>query len=261
MKKERGKCVNGRIMAVTVLVALIISGLVAGLFMGAIQKALTLPVMQAMMTGGRTTVPLMPSPTATAIVQKPTNILAQDTYNRGNQPLWGTASDGRAWGGDANAIQAFSIVNATGQIAHSQGTLNAVLGPAGSNMDVTLNGMITRFAGGANIGAVVRWTNANNWYKAFIDGAHLVLLRRVNGTSVQLASVPFKAQGGTFYTIRLRVVGATLFTKVWRSGTIEPARWMITLTDKTLASGQPGLRVVMQNGIVINVISFIATAM
>jgi len=120
--------------------------------------------------------------------------------------------------------------------------------------------MVNRFVGGANLGAVVRWINANNWYKAFIDGTHLVLLRRVNGTSVQLAAVPFKAQGGTFYTIRLRVVGTTLFTKVWRSGTIEPARWMITVTDKALANGQPGLRVVVLHGVVINVISFVATA-
>lgn len=247
-------------MAITVLVALIISGLVAGLFMGAIQKALTLPAMQAMMAGGQTTMPLMPAPTATVAVPKPSNILAQDTYNRTNQPLWGTASDGRAWGGDANAVQAFSIVNATGQIANGQGTLNAVLGPAGNDMEVALNGMVNRFVGGANLGAVVRWTNADNWYKAFIDGTHLVMLRRVNGTSVQLASVPFKAQGGTFYTLRLRVIGATLFTKVWRSGTIEPARWMITLTDSMLATGQPGLRVVVLHGIVINVISFVATA-
>jgi len=247
-------------MAITVLVALIISGLVAGLFMGAIQKALTLPMMQAMMGGGQTTVHLMPAPTATAAVPKPSNILAQDTYNRNNQPLWGTASDGRAWGGDANAVQAFSIVNATGQIANGQGTLNAILGPAGNNMEVTLNGMINHFVGGTNLGAVVRWSNADNWYKAFIDGTHLVLLRRANGTSVQLAAVPFKAQGGTFYTIRLRAVGTTLFTKVWRSGTIEPAHWMIMVTDQTLATGQPGLRVVMLHGTVINVISFMATA-
>src|SRR5579885_448264 len=249
-------------MAITVLVMLIISGLVAGLFMGAIQKALTLPVMQAMMAGGRsqTAMPLIPSPTATVAVQKPSNVLAQDTYNRTNQLLWGTASDGSAWGGDANTVQAFSIVNATGQIANGQGTFNAILGPAGTNMEVALNGMVNRFVGGANLGAVVRWINANNWYKAFIDGTHLVLLRRVNGTSVQLAAVPFKAQGGTFYTIRLRVVGTTLFTKVWRSGTIEPARWMITVTDKALANGQPGLRVVVLRGVVINVISFVATA-
>lgn len=250
---------NGRVMAIMVLVVLIISGLVAGLFMGSIQKALTLPMMQAVMATGRTIMPQTPSPTATAPAQKPTNILAQDTYNRTNQPLWGTASDGRSWGGDANTAQAFSIANATGQIAHGQGTLNAVLGPAGSDMDVTLNGMVNRFAGGANLGAVVRWNDANNWYKAFIDGTHLVMLRRVNGTSVQLASVPFRAQGGTFYTLRLRVVGTTLFTKAWRSGTIEPARWMITLTDKTIATGQPGLRVVVQPGIVVNVISFVAT--
>ncbi len=56
------------------------------------------------------TVTMTPPPSPT-----PGSILAQDTFQRPNQALWGTASDGHTWGGDANTVSVFSIVNTTGR--------------------------------------------------------------------------------------------------------------------------------------------------
>ncbi len=260
---------NGRVTAITVLVVLIIGGLIAGLFMGSIQNALTLPMVQAMMSGnsgnqtGQTTKPPAHSVPPTVIPAKPTPVqtamLAQDLFRRTDQPLWGTASDGQTWGGDANTLPVFAVTNATGQIANKAGTFNAVLGAASPDVEVVLNGMVNHFAGGANLGAVVRWTDGNNWYKALIDGDNLTLLKRVHGTTVQIASVPFTAQGNTPYTLRFRIVGTTIFAKVWLSSATEPANWMIVITDTAITMGQAGVRVLLQHDTVVTVFSFVAT--
>lgn len=253
------------------LTLLVIIGGIAGTFSSSIAKTLTpsMTVMQVNMTHhgqmragtptpksqskqpGSTQVPA----TATPI---PTVILAQDTFQRANQSLWGQSSDGRQWQGDANTSNVFSIKASMGQIAGA-GTVNAILGNASADVNVQLSGQVNQFGSGVNLGALLRWTDNNNWYKALIDGQHLIILRRVNGTSYQIKSVPFQAQGGVMYNLRFQAIGALLFAKVWPSGKPEPVDWMITLTDTSLQSGHAGLRVVSQATTVINLSSFLAT--
>lgn len=250
----------------TFIVICMLMGLLAGLFSHSLEAALTVPLKigagrststsSKMGPGGPggTTKPTMPStPTAGTVT-----ILAQDTFKRANQVFWGTSSDGRQWTGDANSIEVFSVVSGTGQIDHARGTFNAILGPADTNAEVVFSGMVNQFAQGAtvNMGAVLRWTDANNWYKALIDGSKLQILRRVNGKTTSLGSVPFSAQGGTSYTLHFRAVGAALFVKAWQSNQPEPNGWMLTVMDTALAKGFGGLRFLMQNGVVIKVTSF-----
>jgi hypothetical protein len=165
------------------------------------------------------------------------------------------------WEGDANntALQVFSVTGGMGKIIGGQGAFNALLGSAANNVEVVVTSTLNRFAGGANLGVVVRWSDANNWYKALIDGAHLSILKRVNGASTVIATMPFDAQGGVAYTIRFQTVGATLHARVWRSGAPEPTQWMLTTTDTNLTSGRIGVRVVVQNGIEVRITSFLAT--
>ena len=77
-----------------------ISGLVSGVFAQSLQRALVLPPDHpaATIPAGAIPMPTMPTPTA-----KTLRILAQDTCQRPDQALWGKASDGQSWGGDANA--------------------------------------------------------------------------------------------------------------------------------------------------------------
>ena len=254
---------NRRLTLASVLVGLIIIGMIAGFFTGSIQKALSAPMAQMMggttNTAPKAVVPAAPQPRKPAVVAPAPvmNTLAQDTFKRQNQQLWGTASDGRAWQGDANKANAFSIANGAGQIANTQGTLNALLGQPGTNMEVMMSGSLNQFNKGlVNLGAVLRWTDDQDWYKVLIDGTHITLLKRVNGATATLATKPFQAQGGTMYSLRFRAIGAMLFARVWPVGSPEPQTWMINVTDPTLTTGQAGVRVLMQDTSVANITAF-----
>lgn len=244
-----------------------LGGLVAGFFTHSIEAALT--VQNANGARQKTTgQPVRPgaSKTPVAPAKSPTtiangaNVLARDTFQRAAQTFWGTASDGRLWAGDANSIEVFSIVAGAGQVDHGQGTFNAVLGPLNADAEVLISASVNHYAAGkVNVGAVLRWKDANNWYKALIDGSHLQILSRVNGVSTTLASVPFQALDGVTYNLRFRVMGANLFARAWQSGQPEPATWMLTVANTALTQGMGGVRVLAQNATVIRVTSFLET--
>lgn len=256
---------NTRLLAISVLVLLVIAGLVAGLFAGSIQRALTIPQNSATLPRSKAPMQMQAAPTTTGTMtsQMPANApLAQDTFQRNDQQFWGTASDGRAWTGDANTRQAFSITGTMGQIANGQGTFDALLGPAlNANVEVFVTGSVNRYVqGNANLGVVVRWNDTSNWYKALINGTALTILKRVNGKSIQLSSMPFLARNATLYALRFRAIGAMLFAKAWQRDTPEPAGWMLNATDSTFATGQIGIRVLVQMTSIIKITSFLATS-
>ncbi len=192
-----------------------------------------------------------PTPTGTTSTS-----LAQDSFQRPNQSHWGVASNGQNWGGDANTANAFSISSNTGRVSNSANSYSAVLGATATNAEVFMNASISSFANN-NFGSVLRWTDGNNWYKAYIDGHNLIIQKKVSGTSTTLKSVPFAAQAGISYTIHFRVVGPTLYANVWASAGTEPAGWMATATDTSLTSGYCGMRFLPQ-GATITVTSFLA---
>ena len=244
---------NKRLLVMTILGIFMVGGLIAGLFEGSIERALLVP-MAAKVAAMTRANPPQATPTQTM-----TNVLAQDTFRRQDQTLWGMASDMRQWEGDANnpndsAI--FSIANAAGQIAHGQGTFNAVIGQASTDEEAMLTGQMNQFTNGANIGVALRWQDVNNWYKAYIDGTHLRIIKNVQGTSSIVSTVSFQAQDGILYALRFRVVGAMLFAKAWQNGTPEPANWMITTNDTSLNSGQVGIRVLTNQDNVVTITSF-----
>ncbi len=187
------------------------------------------------------------SPTVTAT---PTSgqKLGTDTFQRANQALWGTASDGQAWGGDANTYNNFSIANNTGVVTNSGNNIySAVLGPSTTDAEVVVSGSLSSYAN-ANFGAVLRWTDANNWYKAYVSGSTFYIQRKIAGNATFIASAPFTANANTSYTIRFRVVGPTLSAKVWATGSTEPSAWTLTTSDSSLASGYCGIRAQTQSG-------------
>ena len=189
------------------------------------------------------------------------NIIAQDNFQRGNQQLWGSASDGQTWGGDANTLHVFSIVNGQGQAANGYTSYSAVLGPSATDAQVLFTGTLNRFTSYAatNIGAVLRWSDPNNWYKAYIDGSNLVMQKRVNGAFTTLATTPFTPIANDQYSLRFQIVGTTLSAKVWLASDPEPANWMLTVNDSALQSGYCGLRLLLQGGAIADFTSFEAT--
>ena len=218
-------------------------------FSAQIQAALTVPIGRTAANGSRGAVPTK----SLALVSQDT--LAQDTFQRPNQLFWGTASDGQRWGADAVSSQSFAIVNQTGQVANGNGIYDAIVGPRNSDSEVVFSGLLNHFAS-ASIGALLRWTDANNLYKAYLDGTHLILLKKVAGNVTVLKTIAFTAQDGVSYTFRFRVVGSLLSARVWPTDQAESAGWMITATDNALGSGYGGLRVVVQNGTTAVITSF-----
>ncbi|HZU66151.1 MAG TPA: hypothetical protein VFA09_02635 [Ktedonobacteraceae bacterium] len=255
-----------RNIAYTLLALCLLCGLIAGIFSHPIEAALTLPQMNAALPtpaatqapGAIPTTPIAPSPAANA-----PNTLARDTFQRPDQLFWGKASDGQLWTGDANGSDTFSIVRNAGQVNGQPGVYNAILGPASTNAEVLFTASVNHFnPATVNIGAVLRWKDGNNWYKAFINGTELVILKRIAGTTTRLGSVPFSAVDALSYTLRFRAIGATLFAKAWPANTPEPASWMLTVTDtnRLLLSGSAGLRAAVEAGTVVKVTSFLETS-
>jgi hypothetical protein len=121
-----------------------------------------------------------------------------------------------------------------------------VLGPTLSNAEVTFCGYVSSFTS-ANMGAVLRWTDGNDWYKAYVDGSSLVIQKKVAGAGTILGSVSFPAVAGVNYTLRFESMGTSLYAKVWQTGNAEPG-WMVQASDSVLTSGRGGLRMLPQGG-------------
>ena len=181
------------------------------------------------------------------------SLLAQDTFARADQLFWGRASDGMLWGGDASNSPAFAIGGGAGTITGGVGFFTALLGPGEANAEEEVSASLSRWNfGRENFGAVLRYSD-NNYYKAYLDGIQLVLMKRVGGKSVTLGAVPFTARDGVSYTIRFRALGAQLLARAWLTSAAEPGTWMVSVTDGSLASGFGGLRVLLERGSVARV--------
>ncbi len=192
--------------------------------------------------------PATTASTTTTTVPSSGTVLGTDTFQRPNQSLWGNASDGQRWAGDANSLNAFSISGSTGRVTNTgANSYSAVLGPVASNAEAFVTGSINSFAS-SNLGDVLRWTDGNNWYKAYIDGANLLIQKKVNGATTVLATTPFTATAGVAYTIHFRAVGSTLTANAWAATGSEPGGWMLTATDSTFTSGYAGMRFLTQTG-------------
>lgn len=245
--------------SITLLAILLMGGLIAAFYAPSIERALTINTARV---AGKVAVTAQVDQTATTQGSGAT-ILAQDTFQRTNQTFWGTASDGQSWDGDANTLQAFSIAGASGQIAGSGGQngqiYNALLGPTSRNSEIVATASVNVFGPEVNFGVLLRWNDANNWYKALIDGSQLVVIKQVNGVTIQLGAVRFPATVGKAYTLHFQAIGATLFASVWPSGSSEPQQWMLVVSDISLMAGRDGVRVVIDNNTVIHVSSFLET--
>jgi hypothetical protein len=184
-------------------------------------------------------------------------VLAQDTFARPDQSLWGMAASGQSWLGDANRSPAFTIAGHVGRISGGQGFFDALLGQLRTNEEVETSASLTRFNGGRdNIGAVLRFADTNDYYKAYLDGAHLVVMKRVAGQTTVLSTIPFAAQDGVSYSLRFRASGMLLMARAWPTGGREPAAWMTDVSDQSLTTGIGGLRVLLESGVAVSVTSF-----
>lgn len=241
------------------LLVLVLGSILTQLFWSQVVAAVTLPPQTNGATGtSRATMASSPTSTSVPCVLATTSswvTLARDTFQRGNQRLWGRAVDGQMWGADANTLNVFSIVDGTGQLAQGQGIYTAILGPKTTNAEIITSGSMSRF-NATSLGVVLRWQDTNNWYKASLDGTGLIIDKKVAGIVTRLGIIPFAASGGSMYTLRFLAEGTTLSVKAWLTGTSEPPSWRMTLNDSSLSSGYGGVRFVVRKRVTVNITAF-----
>src|SRR5260370_17303659 len=233
---QRSLFMNRRVSLRTARIGLLLLGFIllidilAVRFSGEIQASLTLPVIKIKLAAPtHIAIPTREAaatkltvPTSTSALTLPVNaILAQDTFQRANQVSWGVSSDRLAWGADAKSSQSFAIVNHTGQVTNGNGVYDAIIGPVGVNSEVVFSGSLTNYTL-SSLGAVLRWTDANNLYKVFLGGGQLIMLKKVAGVVTELKTVAFPVKDGASHTFRCRAVGQVLLASVWRPGQADP---------------------------------------
>jgi hypothetical protein len=180
------------------------------------------------------------------------NTTIRDDFNRDvKSGGWGTAtiSDanangqaGQKWQIATGSKQAFSVAAGTGgQIAvvdTQQDTVfyTALLGTMSKTTKMTkttVEGSLSFAMQGfdnnnrqANVGVVLRWQDKNNYVKAYLDGAELLVMKNVNGKQTVLQHTKFVATDGTSYTVRFRIQGNAMMARAWQSDQQEPKTWV-----------------------------------
>ena len=222
------------------------------------------PTLIATPTAGRTPTPTWtptpaPGRTPTATPTPQPTLMVDDTFARQNQQFWGTAADEQSWQADAASNTLFSIQGKQGVLTGGgqAGYYDAILGAVTANAVVVFSGSINSYQQ-ANMSALLRWQDANNWYKAYIDGTTLGFRRDVNGQVTTLAQIPFQASTNVNYTMRFRLVGNLLQVRVWQTDQDEPASWLLAFTDPaaSLTPGKGGIRLETTSGTIIDITMF-----
>lgn len=188
-------------------------------------------------------------------------LIAQDDFHRPNQTFWGVASDGQPWTGQAETATVFSIDANRGSITNGGTTsYRGMLGAKVQDEEVQATALTSRFDGtNINFGVTVRVVDANNHYKAYLDGSTFWIQKMLSGTTFDVASTPFSANLGIPYTIRMQAVGNAISAKVWDASQGEPSGWMLSISDASLvADGQCGVRALVPSPAVVLYTGFVA---
>jgi Carboxypeptidase regulatory-like domain len=176
---------------------------------------------------------------------------SMDTYNRYNQPGWGTASDGHIWKADFNVypLGSESVASTQGFVDAytAQTDLDNWMGASYADQEVSADFTYTavgqdNFLHGPRL--LARMSDEHHYIDFAINVTTGTLALWVNNNEnwIQVSSTvtlhtPFNAN--TLYHSKLDVVGTSVKGKVWAAGTAEPG-WMVTATQNTLNMSNMG---------------------
>jgi hypothetical protein len=169
-----------------------------------------------------------------------------DAFGRTVASGWGTADSGQTWALTGSAADFAvgsgygSVTQPTTGIAH----LTAITAPS-ADVDLYVDVATDQLAAGASLfaGPTVRMNTNANFYMARVDfttsaGIAVTLRKRVANVESQLApyTSPLTHVAGTFYRVRLQVIGSSLRAKIWNATTREPETWHLQATDTALTA-------------------------
>ncbi|MET0887154.1 MAG: PKD domain-containing protein [Mycetocola sp.] len=186
--------------------------------------------------------------TVTAAPPAGSEILATDLFERTATGSWGSATPGGAWT-LAGTASGFSVAGGAGRISTPLSTGQvATLGSVSStNTLITTEFSVDKVALGQYIlihGRTVAGTSYS--LRIMVDTATTAKLWLLRGSSTAIGAsvtVPLTWVANDKYMVEFEVTGngtTTLNSKVWKSGTTEPAAWQKSGTDSTAAMQAPG---------------------
>jgi PKD repeat protein len=178
--------------------------------------------------------------------------LAADAFAREVASGWGAADVGGAWTVNGTLSNA-SVTAGAGQLISAPGrTMRAVL-PDVSRQDVAVQVDVmlpqAPSGGGTFVTLGTQRVGTTDYRSTLVfQGTGSVVLRverTVDGAATVLGSttLPQRYVPGTSVTVRFETSGTgttTLRSKVWATGTAEPAEWALTRTDSTAALQRAG---------------------
>lgn len=170
-------------------------------------------------------------------------ILSSDTFSRANNASsFGTATDGETWAA-FRGTPTWSVSSNEGLYAASvSGTFT--VSQLGSKTNGIQEGLVRLKPGTTsssfNIGVCGRISATNNFYYGVLVG-QLRIGKCVNNSFSTLVSTAFSYSTANFYWLRFRMVGTSLFLKIWQDGTVESGATTLSTTDTALSSGGWGV--------------------
>jgi hypothetical protein len=177
-----------------------------------------------------------------------------DSFSRTVANGWGTADTGQAWAFTGGVAADYATNGTVGQhVMNTRNTLRYTTAPSPSaDVDVSTDWALDKTAVTDSNYAflMARYTDTTHLYFARVQvsgtgQAMTLTIRKRNGAEVQLGGSAALGTytAGTYYTMRLSVIGSTLSAKCWQRGTQEPDAWQIVTTDTDLtAVGSVGCR-------------------
>jgi hypothetical protein len=187
-------------------------------------------------------------------------LAVSDSLTRTVASGWGTADTGQAWAFTGGVAADYAVNGTVGQhVMNSANVLRYTYVPSPSaDVDVQADWALDKTAVTTPNYAFVmaRYTDTTHMYMVRAQVSHVgqtitLTLRKRNGAETQLGATATLSNYvvGTYYTLRLSVIGSTISAKCWQRGTKEPDAWQIVATDTDLtAVGSVGVRSLVGNG-------------
>jgi hypothetical protein len=181
---------------------------------------------------------------------------ATDAFGRSVSNAWGTADTGQSWTQTGGAASEYSVGSGVGTMAVAALNTSRIMTMTAPSADVDLQSDFATSVlatGGSHYAAVVaRYTDVNNYYmiRAQVGTDQTIILslrRRIAGVEVELASAPtgLTHAAGTYFTLRMRILGSVLWAKAWPVGSAEPD-WMLSAADTGITvKGSMGVRSIL----------------
>lgn len=183
-----------------------------------------------------------------------------DLYSRTLSNTWGTANSGQAWTETGGAASDRSVGSGIGVLTLAATPTDVrfqrlVPGLADAEVLVVLGAGQVSTGDSLLGGILLRYSSSTAFYRVRLHFRtdSLVNLVVTNGATEIGAQVAtgLTYTGSSFFWLRARVIGQTVYGRVWAFGTDEPSAWgtVRTITSSTIDTGDVGLTVSAFSGI------------